>query len=182
MENEFLRLKQTSTTKVKSQPKKAKIPKKWLRLYPHGLVQGLSEVKPILLFCDKKERDLFPLWVDYIEMDSLHHYFTDNEEAFHPYQTPIKILKELGWEIDRICFTKIDGYRVYATLVLIKDGKEKSFTERAEDLILMALNAKAKIYTSRDLINKVKDIKDLKHLQGLDIGLSDYKDSQKYLM
>tara|TARA_B100001248_G_scaffold262141_1_gene256310 strand:+ start:3473 stop:3994 length:522 start_codon:yes stop_codon:yes gene_type:complete len=170
------------TQKNYSKKKRASVPEKWLEIFPYGLVRGLSEVKPILLFSDADEKQVFPMWVDHIDLDALYEFFQEDKNAPHPQQTQIQIIEELGWKIKSICFHRLDGYRLFATLIFCQDKKEKRIVKRAEDLILLALASGCKIYVSKEVIHKSRDIKDVSQLKALDITLGDYKDSQKYLM
>lgn len=153
-----------------------------IEIFPYGLITGLSQAKPIFLFKDKEERDFLPVWLDFSEIDTVHQILQPQLNKSHPYLTHVKIFDRLGAAIQSCTFSKFDGYRLYADVVIKTDAGEKTLQERAEDVVCLALAAKTRFFTSMKVISACREIKDFEKLKEIEANLGSYQNLQKYLM
>lgn len=155
---------------------------KKVEIFPYGLITGLSQVKPIFLFKDKEEKDFLPVWLDFSEVDSIHQILQPQLHKNHPYFAHVKILDKLKTSVTTCTFNRFDGYRLYADVLLETANGAHLISERAEDVVCLALAAKARFFTTSKVIDACREIKDFEKLKEIENNLESYQNVQKYLM
>ncbi|MCB0414068.1 MAG: bifunctional nuclease family protein [Bdellovibrionales bacterium] len=145
--------KKTTQKKLKSSLRPAQ---DWIEMFPYGVVLGVDNAKPVLIFKDKTERYVLPVWLNPIEAfiaTSVH------RDSHSPHQLTFELLKKLDAKIDKVLFSEVSGpSQKIEVFYNVKGSSEpQSMTANAEDVISFCLHSKSKFYTSKDYINHSRD-------------------------
>jgi bifunctional DNase/RNase len=149
-----------------------------IELKPFGLVNGFNPTRPIFLFKDKFEKEVFPVWMEALDAGILH--AMSHGEGQKTYLVQLEVLESFGIQYERCVFTKLDGYRLYANMYFRRDGQLQVIPSRADHVINLGIVAKTRFYAPQDLIAQVKDVQQNKDLTELSKD-SAVKNPQKYL-
>lgn len=149
-----------------------------VELKPFGLVDGFNPTRPIFLFKDKFEKEVFPVWMEALDAGILH--AMSHGEGQKTYLLQLEVLEAFGVNYERCVFTKLDGYRLYANMYFQQNGQTQVIQSRADHVINLGIVAKTRFYAPQDLIQQVKDVQQNKDLTELVVD-STIKNSQKYL-
>ncbi|MGE3974218.1 MAG: hypothetical protein AB7F59_06810 [Bdellovibrionales bacterium] len=108
-----------------------------IELFVKGVVVGPGHLRPVLLLKDKAEQETFPVWLNPLEFESLDVQNSPALKSSYFHIITRKIMKEIGYRLDRCCFTDIVGHRQYVNLFMVKEEpveSKKIITSLTENL------------------------------------------------
>lgn len=132
-----------------------------IEIKPYGLVPGLSEERPVLIFKSLDEKvsvavPLSPLDAG-ISVAQSHGVGTSSS----PHKLALTIIEELGCEVDYCLIKEVKGHHVFVDVCLVSPDDEKKeicFSSRADEAISFCLQAGATFYVLNDVISTLKEL------------------------
>jgi hypothetical protein len=135
--------------------------KRLVEVEPYGLAPGLNETRPVLIFksLDRKITVAVPLSpLDAgISVAQSHGVGTTSS----PHRLALKILEELGNEVEFCLIKRVKGHHVFVEVHLKPLGAENctlKIDSRADEAISFCLQAGAQFYVETEALFHLKDL------------------------
>lgn len=137
----------------------------WIEMFPFGVAMGANQVRPVMIFKDKGEKRVLPVWLSHMDagiavaQSAVSHHVTTTASG-SPHELSWQILTELGIVLEKCLFKKVTGHHQYVELHLrAKSGRKlpvklQSLEARADDAISFCLRSGCKFYATVDYIEK----------------------------
>lgn len=97
---------------------KAKSSEDWIEVFPHDLIVGIENSRPILIFKDKEEKYTLPVTVSVMDAEILTHSGI-TALGNSPHDATLRIINELGVNVTKCVFSSIKGYTKWLTFILM---------------------------------------------------------------
>lgn len=137
----------------------------WIEMFPFGVAMGANQTRPVMIFKDKGERRVLPVWLTHMDagiavaQSDISHQVTTTTTG-SPHELSWRILAELGVKLEKCLFKKVTGHHQYvelhfkSTLNRRLPQKLQAFEARADDAISFCLRSGCKFYSTFDYIEK----------------------------
>lgn len=134
-------------------PKRSKVE---IELSVKGIVVGSGPMRPVLILRGSEEEELMPVWLNAHEFENLDPNSTQVLKSSYFHQVTSKILKELGYQLEKCCFTEVVGHHQYVELHLRRQGddSEKVIRSSAEESMPLCLALNPKFYATEEVMEK----------------------------
>lgn len=151
-------------------------------LFPHGLVGGYMQAKPMLLFKNEFESIVIPVWLNAIEAQSLAAYLQNQIEELPGHHFSLSLFEEIGLEFLRFVFVDVDKNHQWLEVHYSYQAKEYKKKLIAESILGFAFTTEAPFYATSEFVRANRHFNVLPDLNSFeDLQLND-KSQQKYLM
>ena len=113
----------------------------------------------LVILADEEERRLLPILIGLFEAQSIAMAIS-GEDIGRPvtHDLLLSVIRELGWELERIEVTKLAEATFYALLHIKCDGETIEIDSRPSDAIALAVRADAPIYVAEGVLAKAQVI------------------------
>ncbi|MCC6277410.1 MAG: bifunctional nuclease family protein [Oligoflexia bacterium] len=125
-----------------------------IRIFPNGLSLGGAKFRPSLIFKDKTERYVLPLWLDRSGVTLLLSQSDGKANSVHPYGGVLKIFDLLGVKITSVYFYDVRGQTQYALVEGYQGEKPFELSLRAEEIVGFSVNSGCEFWTNENVIEK----------------------------
>jgi bifunctional DNase/RNase len=138
----------------------------WIEMFPFGVVMGASNMRPVMIFKDKSERRVLPIWLSHMEAgisvaQGNAPYISGAPIAGSPHEVSYKILSQLDMRIEKCLFKSVKNQKqlidIHILPIEIKNKKtDKGFVidALAEDSISFCLRSGCKFFATIEYIEK----------------------------
>lgn len=136
----------------------------WIEMFPFGVAIGASQSRPVMIFKDKSEKRVLPVWLSPIDAGIA---VSQNGvvESSSPHELSAKILETLGVKLEKCLFREIRGHWQYVELHFSGSRKLKMMEAKAEDVISFCMRAGCKFFATIDYMEKSR-VLESKHVMG----------------
>jgi bifunctional DNase/RNase len=129
-----------------------------ITLYPHGLAFGSARFRPAMIFKDKKETEVLPVWLDPVDAGLILAGSHVETRATGAHKASLKIFDALKVKLVSVYFDEMLGSTQYATVTVLQGKKRAEVRVRAAELMSLAINAQCEFFTNLDVIEKSRRI------------------------
>lgn len=129
--------------------------KRKVELFPYGITYGPDELRPVMLFKDKDQKRVLPVWLNPLDAG-----IAVQENALHleniksPYHITWKILEPLGIFLKKCVFVEIKGHHQFVELYFDGHSQLKKIRCRADESVSFCLSAKCQFFCDEDFFEK----------------------------
>ena len=132
-------------------------PKKdWIEVVPYGLVVSPGQTRPVMVFKDKTEKHVLPVWMSpadaSVAMSQSGAQLTDAS----PHRIAMKVLKPLGITLKSCFFKEVRGLYQIVDLHFEGDERVQTIEARADEAISFCLGAKAQFFTTAEFVHSCR--------------------------
>jgi bifunctional DNase/RNase len=137
----------------------------WIEMFPFGVAMGANQLRPVMIFKDKDERRVLPVWLSHMDagiavaQSTPTHNVTSNASG-SPHELSWQVLTELGIALEKCLFKKVTGHHQFVELQFSAKGQRKlpakllQFEARADDAISFCLRSGCQFFATVDYIEK----------------------------
>lgn len=130
---------------------------KLVEIFPYGLALSPGEPRPTMLFKDKSEQRVLPVWLSPMDAGiSIHQNSVDMGKSSSPYKLSWRILKTLGVYLESCTFTEVKGFHQYVELKFKGHPKIEKLESRAEEAVSFCLSNKTQFFCGEDFFNQCR--------------------------
>jgi bifunctional DNase/RNase len=129
-----------------------------IELEAFGLTTGMDGARPVMLFREKNGEAVLPVWLSPLDAGIALTQHQPQTFMLSPHEVTIKILKELGVQIDTCHFREIKGHQQYVELGFSGSKKLKTMMARADHAISFCLQAQTKFYCTREFLEQCRQV------------------------
>jgi len=129
-----------------------------IELEAFGLTTGMDGARPVMLFREKNGEAVLPVWLSPLDAGIALTQHQPQTFTLSPHDVTIKILKELGVQIETCHFREIKGHQQYVELGFSGSRKLKAMMARADHAISFCLQAQAKFYCTREYLEQSRQV------------------------
>jgi bifunctional DNase/RNase len=123
-------------------------------VFPHGISIGPSKYRPAMIFKDKKEKEVLPVWLDTVDASLLLASAQGIQDAKRAHNAIFKVFEGLKINLKSIYFNEISAATQYALLTAVQGKKTLEIRVRAGEAMSLAVNAGCVFYTDQNVIEK----------------------------
>jgi bifunctional DNase/RNase len=123
-------------------------------IFPHGLSLGQGSFRPAMIFKDKSEREILPVWLDPLEANLLLATTQSGVRNGSTHSASMKLFDAFSIKLKSVYFDDVTNGIQYATLSAYQDKKLVTVRVRAAEAMSMVLNAGCAFYSNRGVIEK----------------------------
>lgn len=136
----------------------------------HGLSLGQGNFRPAMIFKDKSEREVLPVWLDPMEANLLlAEANTSHARHNSAHRASLKVFDALKVSLNSIYFDEVANSTQYATLSISQNDKQVGVRVRASEAMSLAVNAGCTFYTNKEVVEKSRALT-LEHLLHMEAG------------
>ncbi len=136
-----------------------KVTQELIEIFPYGLTLSPHMTRPILVFKDKTESKVLPVWLSQMDAGiTLHQNSVEMGYSSSPYSLTWKILKPLGIYLEKCCFVDIKGHQQIVELKFSGHPKLNTLKTRADEAVAFCLSNKTKFFCSDDYFEKCRKL------------------------
>lgn len=155
---------------------------KYEELFPHGLVAGLMQPKPMLLLKNETETLVLPIWLNNVEGQSLANYLQSQKEENSGHDLSLSLFDEIGLDILRFVFVDVDKENQWFEMHYSFGKKQYKKKLSADSSINFAFATEAPIFATEEFVRANRHFNALPDLLGLENSLTKLDSQQTYLM
>ncbi len=141
----------------------------WIEMFPFGVVMGANQMRPVMVFKDKAERRVLPVWLTHIDagimlVQGQGSFIQEGAVVGTPHDVSMKILNELNLRVEKCLFKTMKNKKQWIEIHIqsLTPAENKSKTAQkafvieapAEDAISYCLRAGCRFYATIDYIEK----------------------------
>ena len=104
----------------------------WLELEAFGITTGMDGARPVMLFREKGGESVLPVWLSPLDAGIALTQHQPQTFTLSPHDVTIKVLKELGIEVEMCRFTELKGHQQYVELTFSGSRTLKKRQARAD--------------------------------------------------
>jgi bifunctional DNase/RNase len=127
-------------------------------IFPHGLSLGQGTFRPAMIFKNKQETEVLPVWLDSYEANVLLTSSQIDPRESSPHKASLKVLESLGVVLESIYFNEVTNSTQYAEVSAIQDKKNVKVRVRAAEAMSLALKAGCSFFTNKDVVEKSRTL------------------------
>ena len=149
----------------------------WIEMFPFGVAIGASQTRMVMIFKDKAERRVLPIWLSPMDAGiAVTQSSTDLDGS--PHTLPLQILDKMGVRLEKCLFKELRGHRQFVELHFAGSKKLKSIDVRADAAISFCLRAGCRFYATIDYIERSRVLEDQmiasEVMKGMDVNSRSY--------
>src|SRR6185312_11678234 len=131
----------------------------WIEMFPFGVALGAGQMRPVMIFKDKAERRVLPVWLSPMDAGiAVTQSATEVEGS--PHTLSVEILEKLGVQLEKCLFQEVRGHHQFVELHFAGTKKLKTIVARADDAISFCLRAGCRFYATVDYIERSRVLED----------------------
>jgi len=121
----------------------------------HGVLVDPNTDTQIVVLRDEKNSEVLPIWVGTAEGTSIR-LALENVIPPRPMSHDLicSFANHLGFTLNRVVITEVKNNTYFSTLVLTKEGLEKTVDSRPSDAIALALRCQSPIYVTPEVLER----------------------------
>ena len=125
---------------------------------PHGLSLGQGTFKSAMIFKDKKEVEVLPIWLGSNEANILVQGAQLNPREGSVHAATLKIFEALGIVLQSVYFNEISNNTQYAEILAVQGGQKLRVRLRAQDALPLALQMGCTFQTNQEIVEKSRTL------------------------
>lgn len=129
-----------------------------LELEAFGLTSAMDRVRPVMLFKEKGGEAVLPVWLSPVDAGIAITQHNVMASAMSPHDVTLRVLKELGVEVESCRFTEVRGHQQYVEISFSGSKKIKDLKFRADHAISFCLQARARFFCTRDFLDQCREV------------------------
>ena len=130
-----------------------------VEIFPYGITFSPDQSRPIMLFKDKDEVKVLPVWLSPLDAGiTIQQNSVELGHCASPYSLTWKILKPLGIYLEKCIFKDVKGHHQFVELQFSGHPKLTTLTSRADEAISFCLSTQTKYYCETDYFDKCRVI------------------------
>lgn len=122
----------------------------WIEIFPYGVTIGADESRPVLIFKDKTEKQVLPVWINPQEAHIAMTQVAGRRITQSPHTLAFRFLKESQVVVEKCHFVKIQGHHQFIDVHFKTKRGSKVLEARAGDVMSFCLHSKARFYCTID--------------------------------
>ncbi len=138
----------------------------WIEMFPFGVAMGANQMRPVMIFKDKEERRVLPVWLSHMDagiavaQSSPGSHQVTTSVSGSPHELSWFVLGTLGVALESCIFKKVTGHHQYVELNFKASAGKRLPTKlqrleaRADDAISFCLRSGCKFFATFDYIEK----------------------------
>ncbi|MCB0342409.1 MAG: bifunctional nuclease family protein [Pseudobdellovibrionaceae bacterium] len=130
----------------------------WIEMFPYGVAVGPDQVRPVMIFKDKTERRVLPVWMSPVDAGIAMSQSAITGTDASPHNLTQKMLSTLGVQIERCYFVRTNGHYQIVELQFSGSEKLKKLESRADEVISFCLHNDVRFFCRADLIEESRRI------------------------
>lgn len=137
----------------------------WIEVFPFGVAMGANHVRPVMIFKDKEEKRVLPVWLTPMDAGIA---VTQGHTSYgqgrpgdgSPHEISFQLLAALGVRLQKCLFKRVKGHHQYVELHFVSDSAKKKTSplqileSRADDAISFCLRAGCRFYATVDYMER----------------------------
>ena len=140
-------------------------------VFLHGLSLGQGNFRPAMIFKDKSEREVLPVWLDPLEANLLlAEANTSHVRQTSTHRASLKIFDALKISLKSIYFDEVNNSAQYATLFITQNDKDVTVRVRAAEALSLVVKAGCSFFTNKEVVEKSRALT-LEHLLHMEQGV-----------
>ena len=124
----------------------------WTEVFPYGVTFSADQVRPVMIFKDKREKKVLPVWLSPLDAGIAISQQDIMAPPSSPHNLTLKVLSQLGVELDACYFGEMRGRHQYVELEFSGSKKLKSLWHRIDEALSFCLNANSKFFVSDEFL------------------------------
>lgn len=132
--------------------------KEWLEIFPYGMSMTPDGSRPILIFKDKSEKQVLPVWLSPLDAGLAMQTSPNSKLTHTPHELSYKILNTLGVKLKKCLFVDIKGQHQFVELHFEGSDKLKKIKVRADDAMSYCLGVKPEFYCTLEHMKKCREM------------------------
>lgn len=123
-------------------------------VFPHGLSLGQGSFRPAIIFKDKTETEILPVWLDPVEANILIQASQQQPRDSSAHKASLKIFDALNVRLETVYFDDVTSTAQMATITAVQGKKIVEVKVRAAEAMSLALNAGVSFFTNHQVVEK----------------------------
>ena len=133
-----------------------------IEIFPYGVTIGLDQNRPVLVFKDKSERHVLPVWLSPLDAGIAMALSGDSEVSASPHTLSHQIFKEQGLVLSECVFKEVKGHHQFVD-TCYKDNKPKSEKKapirlRADYTMSLCIHEKVQFYSTINHMDRCRKL------------------------
>lgn len=134
----------------------------WIEVFPFGIVMGANNMRPVMVFKDKQEKRVLPVWLSPMDAgiavaQSNSTYRTPGADSNmgSPHEITWRVLQQIGIKLEKCLFKNVTKSQQFLELHFKSENKKtdiKPIEVKADDAISFCLRAGCKFFATMEYI------------------------------
>src|SRR4051812_26510776 len=88
----------------------------WIEVFPFGVAIGANNVRPVMIFKDKAEKRVLPVWMSPLDAGIA----VSQDKSPSPHELSCQILSAFGLKLEKCLFKSVKGHHQFVELHFTK--------------------------------------------------------------
>lgn len=138
----------------------------WVEMFPFGIALGVGQPRPVMIFKDKLERRVLPVWLSPMDAGIAVSqggttYAGSPMQEGSPHDLSYKILETLGVRLEKCLFKRMHSHQQFVELHFAQNASKGApyiLESKADDSLSFCLKSGCKFFATVDYIEKSRVI------------------------
>ncbi len=118
----------------------------WLQIFPYGVTIGLDQSRPVLVFKDKSEKHVLPVWLNSLDAGIAMAVSGDSRNLESPHSLSHEIFKNSKVQFKKCLFKSVKGHHQFVEVHFENEKKHPPVELRADYTMSLCLQEKVQFY------------------------------------
>ncbi len=148
----------------------------WIELFPFGLTMGVDHMRPVMIFKDREETTVLPVWLSPIDAGNV--MSQGQLRTGSPHAVACKVFEKAGIKISKCLFSEVKNNQQYVKLFFDSNPPLAPLEFLAQDAISLCVKTGAPFFANQNYVDQSRVLEDVMFkAQGEKLSL----DTGKYL-
>lgn len=128
----------------------------WIEVFPYGLVVSPEQTRPVMIFKDKTEKRVLPVWMSPVDAGVAVSQSGGRETDASPHRLTTKILNLLNIKLEKCFFKEIKGHYQIVELHFSGDERVGKIQARADEAISFCLSQSTQFFATIEFMERCR--------------------------
>lgn len=131
----------------------------WTQVFPYGITLSSPHTRPVLIFKDKEQREVLPVWLTQVEAGLAILDSQVNLPPASPHRLMHRILRQFKAKLEKCVFTEIIGHHQFADLYFSSESNDLPVMRvRVDEAMSFCLFEKVEFWVKADFMRKSREM------------------------
>jgi uncharacterized protein len=128
----------------------------WIEMFPYGLVVNPDQTRPVMIFKDKSQKRVLPVWMSPVDAGVAVSQTGGQEPDASPHHLTSEIFKLLGLKLEQCFFKELKGHYQIVELHFSGDPRVAKVEARADEAISFCLSQGTQFFSTIEFMERCR--------------------------
>lgn len=129
-----------------------------IQVFPVGISVSNTPERPVLIFKDKSEKHVLPVWLDHVDAGLVMADSSQKTRQSGVHHAVLKTFEAFGIKVEKVIFDEVVGHQQFVNVFFTQKKDVKEVRLRAAEAMSLCLKSGAEFFATVDVMDKSREI------------------------